>query len=182
MKRNLFLLIFSLAISCKSQIYPLRTYSQIPENAYLKDTNNELLSYAGTWKGTWNNKTIYITFSKITNQYDDVLKYYKDNLTAKFKILDTDGTVLFDNTSSDDLNAKIWGGKFRKLDDKYSLIYIDPELCNTSGNVIINFVGDDKNQLHWKFNQSSNMITSDCRFYSTGIPEVLPKEIVLARQ
>ena len=77
--KNLFLIIilFTLTISCKAQTYPLRTFTQIPQNAYLKDTNNELQYYVGTWKGSWNNKTIYITLKKITNQYNTNLKYYK---------------------------------------------------------------------------------------------------------
>ena len=51
----LFIVLVSL-ISCKAQTYPLRTYGiSIPMNAYLKDTNNELPAYEGTWKGMWNN-------------------------------------------------------------------------------------------------------------------------------
>ncbi|PQA89813.1 hypothetical protein B0A69_22030, partial [Chryseobacterium shigense] len=66
----------------------MRTFTDIPENAYLKDTNNELQSYEGTWKGVWANKTIYITFKKITNKFDSDFKYYIDYLIGKFKVLD----------------------------------------------------------------------------------------------
>ncbi|WP_317047235.1 DUF6705 family protein, partial [Chryseobacterium shigense] len=87
--KNIFLFIFFCAsISCSAQTYPLRTFTDIPENAYLKDTNNELQSYEGTWKGVWANKTIYITFKKITNKFDSDFKYYIDYLIGKFKVLD----------------------------------------------------------------------------------------------
>lgn len=181
--KNLFLFIFICSIiSCSAQTYPLRTFTDIPENAYLKDTNNELSSYEGTWKGMWENKIIYITFKKNIYIYDDVLRYYKDNLIGKFKVLDTNSNILFDNTNLPDSDPKIWGGKFRKVDDKYSLVYVDADLCNTSGNIIINFTDNSKTQLNWKLNLGSNMITTDCQYYNTGIPEALPKEIVLTKQ
>lgn len=181
--KNLFFIIFLCAfISCKAQTYPLRTFTEIPPNAYLKDTNNELQGYVGTWKGVFNNKTVYITIKKNIYIYDDVLKYYKDNLIAKFKVLDSSNNILFDNTTLSDDKAKIWGGKFRKIDDKYSLVYVDADLCNTSGNVIINFTDSSQTQLNWKLNLGSNMITTDCPYYNTGIPEALPKEIILTKQ
>lgn len=181
--KNLFLFILLyISFSCNAQIYPLRTFTQIPENAYLKDTNNELPAYEGIWKGTWNNKTVYITFKKVINKYNENLKYYKDNLIGKFKVLDSNENILFDNTNLSDDNPKIWGGKFRKIDDKYSLVYLDSDLCNTSGNIIINFTDSSKTKLNWKLTLGSNMITTDCQYYNTGIPEALPKEIVLTKQ
>jgi hypothetical protein len=46
--KNIILILFILfTISCKSQTYPLRTYTDIPDNSYLKDTNNELNDYTG---------------------------------------------------------------------------------------------------------------------------------------
>lgn len=176
-------MLFSIAISCTAQTFPLRTFTGIPENAYLKDTNNELPAYEGTWKGTWNNRTIFVTFKKNTNKYNDVLKYYKDNLIGKFKVVDNNGSILFDNTSLTDDKAKIWGGKFRKVDDKYSLSYVDPDLCFTSGNIRISFTDSTKTKLNWNLYLDSNMITDDCPYYNTvPFPEALPKEIVLTKQ
>lgn len=181
--KNIFLIIlFSTAVSCTAQIYPLRTFIQIPDNAYLKDTNNELPAYEGTWKGIWDNKILFITFKKITNKYNENLKYYKDNLIAKFKVLDSNGVVLFDNTFLSDDNAKIWGGKFRKADDKYSLVYIDNDLCGTSGNIRISFTDYTKTKLNWNLYFDSNMITDDCQYYYSEIPQALPEEIILTKQ
>ncbi|WP_100076290.1 DUF6705 family protein [Chryseobacterium camelliae] len=182
MKKLFLFILFSASISCSAQTYPLRTFTEIPENAYLKDTNNELIAYEGTWKGTWDNKTIYITFKRITNKYNENLKYYKDYLIAKFKVLDPNGNILFNNTTLTDENAKVWGGKFRKEDDKYSLIYNDEDLCNTSGSIYINFTDSTKTKLAWKYILHSNFISSDCPYYNTGIPNPLPKEIVLIKQ
>lgn len=172
--------------SCKAQlVYPLRTYINLPENSYLKDTNNELQDYEGTWKGTWNNKTIFLTFKKVTNKYNPNLKYYKDLLVGKFIVKDINGAILFDNTNLSDDNSKIKGGKFRKVDDKYSLIYIDPDLCHTTGSAKISFTDATKTKLEWKYSQDFNLIDNTCFFHGlpqSERPEPLPMSIILTKQ
>lgn len=185
MRKILLILLFSLAIACKSQTYPLRTYSQIPENAYLKDTNNELQNYEGTWKASWNSKTIFVTFRKITNTYTPTLKYYKDYLIAKFKVIDNYGNILFDNSSLSSNKAKIEGGKFRKIDDKYSLVYIDSDLCGISGNILISFTDNTKTKLLWEYSKDNDWIDSDCFYWgkpASERPEPLPYNIILIKQ
>jgi hypothetical protein len=181
--KNIFLFIlFCISFSCNAQTYPLRTFTEIPENAYLKDTNNELLAYEGTWKGTWDNKTILITFKKVTNKYNQNLKIFKDFLIAKFIVKDNNGNILFDNTNLNDDKTKIRGGGFKKLDDKYSLIFSDPDLCYTSGSININFTDPTKTKLEWKYFYRNEIVTVDCPYYNSGIPQPLPKEIVLTKQ
>ena len=183
--RKIFLAItfFIIANSCKAQIFPLRTYTQIPQQGYLKDTNNELQDYVGTWYGSWNNKTILISITKKINQYDSVLKYYKDFLIGKFKVTDSNGNILFDNTNLSDDNAKITGGKFRKVDNKYSLIYLDPDVCFMTGSIRIYFVDSTKMQLNWQFSDMTDIITPDCPYYNANpFPQPLPANIVLTKQ
>lgn len=168
-------------------IVPLRTWTEIPEEQcyYLKDTNNELQDYVGTWTGTWNNKTIYISISKITEKYSWVFKYYSDFLIAKFKVLDSNGNILFDNTNLPNEQAKIEGLSFRKVDDKYSLIYIDPDLCDTTGSIRINFTDPTKTQLQWWYSKNTNWIDTDCFYYGmpqNQRPDPLPKNIILTKQ
>ncbi|WP_028123626.1 DUF6705 family protein [Epilithonimonas tenax] len=184
--KNIFLLIlFIITISCNAQTYPLRTFTQVPENAYLKDTSNELQYYEGVWKGSWNNKTIYIAFKKVNKQYNDVLKYYEDNLIAKFKVLDNNGNILFDNTNLADTKAKIDGGGFRKKDDKYSFSYIDNDLCGITGYIMINFTDSSKTQLKWEYWKDNDWLDSDCFYWNLPAsqrPEPLPYNIILTRQ
>ncbi|MDR2235691.1 MAG: hypothetical protein LBE92_06180 [Chryseobacterium sp.] len=178
----LFILINISALFSAQQIFTLRpTETELPVNSYQKDTNNELPSYEGTWKGIWDNKIIYITFTKITHNYDSDFKYYRDYLIGKFKVLDNNENILFDNTNAND-DTKITGINFRRYGDKYSLIYVDSDLCNTTGNIRINFTDPSKLQLDWKLILDNNMITNDCQYYHTGIPKVLPKEITLTKQ
>ncbi|AYN01919.1 DUF6705 family protein [Chryseobacterium sp. 3008163] len=198
--KNTIIILFSLIINlffgqkpnlpltptCPSyNIVPLRTYTDIPEDQcyYMKDTNNELAGYVGTWVGTWNNKTIYITFKKMTNQYYAFRKYYEDILIGKFKVVNSDGSILFNNIGLTDDNAKINGGGFQKLyPNKYSMLYNDKDVCNTSGRIMIHFTDASKTQIEWQFSYNSMMISTDCQYHATGIPDVLPKGVVLTKQ
>ncbi len=180
----LFSILLFCAFSCNAQTYPLRTYGiEFPANSYLKDTNNELQYYEGTWKGTWNSKTIFIILKKITNKYDEDFKYYRDFLIAKFKVMDPNGLILFDNTLISDNKAKVQGGRFRKVDDKYSLWYVDSDICFITGDIYINFTDSTKTKLNWKFIDTTDIITPDCPYYDADpFPEPLPEEIVLTKQ
>lgn len=185
--KNIFLFIlFSVIISCKAQTYPLRTYSEVPSDAYIKDLNNELIPYEGTWKGTWNGKTFFIYLQRVKVHFTHLENkpYYNDILKGKFKVLDSNGNVLFDNSASLDENAKINGSRFFSIpNNRYMLNYIDKDLCNTTGKIFINFTNSSQTQLNWIFNNGSNMITSDCPYYNTTpFPQALPEEIILTKQ
>lgn len=168
---------------------PLRSItSSIPENQcyYRKDTNNELNDYIGTWKARWDNKTIFIYIKKITNKYDNIFKFNRDFLIIKFKTLDISGAVLFDNTLLSDEQAKIVGLNFIKADDRYGFVYIDPDLCDTSGEVRINFNNPTKTQLQWSYFQNKyEWLDSDCFFYNyppDQLPNPLPKTAIFIKQ
>jgi hypothetical protein len=185
--KNIFLfLLFTFALLCRAQqTYPLRTYTNIPENSYLKDTNNELQSYEGTWKGTWNNKIIFITFKKITNKYNPNLKYFKDLLIAKFVVKDNNGNILFDNTNLSDNSAKIKGFGFIKNTSKYLINYQDPDLCHMTGSGRINFTDATKTKLEWKYSQDTEWIENECFYHGlpeSQRPEPLPMNIILTKQ
>ncbi|KQT23974.1 hypothetical protein ASG22_08090 [Chryseobacterium sp. Leaf405] len=186
MMKNLFLIILIITtVSCKAQTYLLRTFTEIPENSYLKDTNNELQYYEGTWKGEWNNKIIYISFKKLTNTYKSSLNQYRDFLIGRFKVTDLNNNILFDNTNLNDDKAKITGGMFRKSDDKYGFTYVDRDLCMRSGQIFINFTDATKTQLQWKYIQSENWIDKDCFYHGwvpADVPQPLPNDIILTKQ
>ncbi|KNB62984.1 DUF6705 family protein [Chryseobacterium sp. Hurlbut01] len=185
MKNILLSLLIGITVSCNAQIYPLRTYQEIPENSYLKDTNNELPTYEGVWTATWNNKIIYVTLKKITYKYESYLKEYRDVLIGKFKVTDSNGVILFDNTNLSDNESKIVGTFFRKSDNKYYLVYSDKDLCGRSGNILINFTDATKTKLQWQYSQDENFIEPDCFYYNYApqdYPQPLPKNIVLTKQ
>lgn len=184
MKNKFLIVLFFVGIFCNAQqIFSLRpTETSLPEGSYQKDTNNELSEYEGTWMGTWNNKTVFVTFKKLTYQYNPYRKFYSDYLIGKFKIIDSNGSIIFDNTNISDEKAKIKGVNFRRWGDKYALAYVDPDLCGTSGTIAIKFTDSSKIKLNWNLYFGSNMINTDCQYYNTDIPDSLPEEIILTKQ
>ncbi|WP_312901417.1 DUF6705 family protein [Chryseobacterium taichungense] len=97
--KNIFLLsIILLSISCKAQqIYPLNTsFSDIQNHTYLKDTNNELLPFIGTWKATFDNKEIMIKVDKINQHLVESGRkiFYQDVLFIRYSIKNSQGTVI----------------------------------------------------------------------------------------
>jgi hypothetical protein len=184
--KNTLLIIILLAstINFTAQTFPLRTFSELPNGAYLKDTNNELQDYEGNWKGSWDGKIISVKLKKMNYFFNSTLKIYSDILIAKFKVTDSNNNILFDNSNINDDLAKITGGKFfKKYPQKYSLIYVDSDICGIHGLIEIEFTNANKNQLNWKFNEHSNIITPDCPYYNSAtFPEPLPKSIILTKQ
>lgn len=186
------LLLLLIIISCKSytqqRIVPLRTYIDIPENAgyYMKDTNNELEAFEGTWKGNWDNKIIFITFKKIINKCNTTMKYNADIIIGKFKILDYSGNVLFDNTMIADDNAKIEGTGFQNTTNKYLLFYVDNDICGISGDIELAFTNVIKTKMNFSYHQDTMILDSNCYFY--GLPDAerprpLPRpDIILIKQ
>lgn len=172
-------------LSC-AQIYPLNTNTDVPTDAYIKDVNNELVPYEGTWKATWNNKTIYVYLTRIKKYLDhkENNPYYKDVLVGKFKVLDNSGNILFDNTALPDNDTKIEGTRFFSIPNKrYSLFYYDSDICHSTGDIYISFSDNIFNQLNWKFIDTTDIITPDCPYYSTNpFPQPLPANIVLIKQ
>jgi len=174
----------TLFLSC-AQIYPLNTNTDVPNNAYIKDLNNELAPYEGTWKGTWNSKTLIVEFKRIKKYLDhrENNPFYKDVLAGKFKVLNSSGNTLFDNMNSLDNDTKIEGLGFIKNTTKYILSYIDPDICNISGNIYLSFTDTTQTQLNWKFMDTVDIIDPSCQYYNSNpFPQPLPKNIILTKQ
>ncbi len=63
-------------INAQSPILPLNTDPfEIPEGAYLKDLNNILPQYEGTWQYYENGKTVTLNFQKFMSDMDG---FYED--------------------------------------------------------------------------------------------------------
>ncbi|MCS3867544.1 hypothetical protein J3D55_000460 [Chryseobacterium ginsenosidimutans] len=185
MKNIILILSILFTLSCKSQTYPLRTYTDVPDNSYLKDMNNELNDYVGTWKATWNNKTIYIYIFEEINKYNNSLNIYKDYLIIKFKVTDALGNILFNNTNLSNNDAKIFGSNFKGGTDTYSLGYGDDDLCGKWGLIRINFTDSTKTQLNWVYSEQENWLEPDCFYYNYPLdqrPEPLPQSAVFTKQ
>ncbi|PZP41813.1 MAG: hypothetical protein DI598_17785, partial [Pseudopedobacter saltans] len=96
--KDIFLIaILMISLSCKSQELPLNSNPfESPQNSYLKDINNELNPYVGTYKASFNGKQITLYITKETKKYFDRISYkiYKDVLSVKYTVQNSSGQIL----------------------------------------------------------------------------------------
>ncbi|GEN73765.1 DUF6705 family protein [Chryseobacterium lathyri] len=103
-------LIISL-MSCKAQTLPLNTaLLDIPNGSYIKDTNNELAPYVGTYKTNFNGNEITLF---ITKQEDKLEKsahknYYMDALIVKYIVKNSLGATLQDTQNNNIYNIEFY--------------------------------------------------------------------------
>ncbi len=188
--KNIFLIIATIAISVfyKGQEYPLNTgVYDIPDNAYLKDTNNELDKYVGVWKGEWNGKTLFLEFRKIKYYNEGNHPYYKDRIFGERKIIGSNGTVEVDRISNFDIESPEFRGIFGSLKNgNWKRMYFYPkDMCNKSASLdITNFTGTQMT-LHFEYEPS--FVDPTCKHNAYvdqygEFPVNFPKDVVLTKQ
>ena len=179
-----------LALNANSQvttIVPLSSYDY-PNGAYLKDLNNELTFWEGTWEATLNNKKYTFVFTKFVqhlasygNHY-----YYRDELRGKYKVVDlTTNQVLYSNitaTNYDDysiLGLALINGDFSFL------FRDDASKCYNSVKFSLQKINGQSNQIRYcnfRFNEYHYF---NCPNYADqlSIPMFLPQEnVILIKQ
>jgi len=192
MKKILLIIQFlSIFTFCNAQIYPLNTSpSDIPSNAYIKDTNNELDKYVGMWKGVWNGKILFLelrkikTYSSIPN---DTHPYYKDRILGERKVIASNGTVEIDRITNFDIQSPEFSGIGQSLKNiNWKRLYFYPKnMCRKTATLdITNFTG---NQMTLHFEYLPSIIDPNCQHNAYvdqygDFPINFPKDIVLTKQ
>ncbi|KMQ69561.1 hypothetical protein ACM39_00395 [Chryseobacterium sp. FH2] len=185
-KAFLYLLISLFSISCKAQQYPLNTnYSQIPNNAYIKDLNNDLNKYVGNWNVSVGSKQIHLYITKQENRPINLMSksYFSDVLVIKYEILVNNQIV--ESTKNFTLeNANITS---IDLDIDGSIIFdYEGGKCGVgSGMIDVTYI--DSTHLKWNYQPESTMLTNkNCSDYpAEGIKINLPdepKDIIFTKQ
>jgi hypothetical protein len=123
-----------IAMSCKAQtIVPLEKTIEyklsggIPDGAYLKDINNLLNKYLGTWKGTFEDKNYTFIITKFKH---DFLGITVDELLIRYLITTTNGAVIEDTRSLPDTSPYVIKGDYFSKGATY---YVSNYLGKNSG-------------------------------------------------
>lgn len=142
--------------SCNAQS-PVYTLGEgpvnLPNNAYIKDTNNILDKFTGTWKYENNGKAFNINLQKVKHDLDD---YYKDMLKGYYTY--TDGSLIIVDTSNYPINdSQITGARLWKNNpNKVTLFFYDPERDRLSCEVTLTYSNQgDVEKLHWNLKVKS---------------------------
>lgn len=188
MKKIFLILLSVIAISCSAQIYPLNTsLDNIPNNAYLKDTNNELDKYVGLWKGTWNGKTIYLELRKVKYYYSGNQPYYEDKIFGERKIIAANGTIEIDRiTNFSNQSPEFRGIGTSLINGNWKRLFFYPKnMCRKTATLdITSFIG---NQMTLHFEYLPSIIDENCQHNAYvdqygDFPINFPKDIVLTKQ
>ncbi|PJJ64233.1 DUF6705 family protein [Chryseobacterium geocarposphaerae] len=153
MKNLIILLFLFVMISCKSQS-PIYTLGQSPvnspENSYLKDTDNVLNKFVGTWTYNKNGKIFTIILNKA--EMVKIIDYYVDELQGNYIYTINGNTVVNTNTSnftgkkSRIFGFTLWEGNTNKV----TLYFKDPERPRIHSKIILTYSNQNGiEKLHW---------------------------------
>jgi hypothetical protein len=127
MRKILIVLIVLTSLSCKSQIIPQNNaYVDIPEGAYIKDTQNFLDNFVGTWQYQNGNEQFTITFAKVLHNNND--SWYEDILIGEYKYVNPNGVTLV-NTIADMTNNNFPGPLYHNIVGATSLVRLQYPPC-----------------------------------------------------
>ncbi|ALR31955.1 hypothetical protein ATE47_16160 [Chryseobacterium sp. IHB B 17019] len=185
--KNIILILFAITTSsCNAQNLPLSTkYSQIPNNAHIKDLNNDLNKYVGSWNASVGDKQIHLYITKQEDRPINLISksYYSDVLVIKYEILVNNQIV--ESTKNYTLeNANITS---MDLDIDGSIIFdYEGGKCGVGwGMIDVTYI--DSTHLKWNYIPESTVITNiNCPDYPAGgikinLPDE-PKDIIFTKQ
>lgn len=160
------LIILTLSIiSCHAQTVSLETLAQCqqenppfqcPENfSYVKDINNLLNKYVGTWKGTLNGKTYEFYFIKKENVGDDIKD---DRLIGRFRVTNSTGTVLYNTLNeTNDNETNFFGTNFQPNLEAYKVYFVGNSECVEYGDVYLRIYPSTPNQMTLYFHPDNDI-------------------------
>ncbi|WP_419868150.1 hypothetical protein [Chryseobacterium sp. CT-SW4] len=162
------------------QIYPLNTYYEdVPNYSYMKDLNNDLPPYEGTYKATFegNEITLFITKEdKMLIDYGaDDRKYYQDVLHVKYTIKNiSTGNVLEDNLNSNSLSEReiISMGTNPKENNSIDLGFVGGRCFIGWGRITLLKINDT--QVKWAYYPNSLILSDSTCPNSSNLKIYLP--------
>ncbi|WP_028123628.1 DUF6705 family protein [Epilithonimonas tenax] len=167
MKYLLSILTF-LTISCNAQIVSLETIAQCratsncPNYNYIKDINNSLSKYIGTWIGNYNGKTYELQFKKIL---DEDFGVKSDMLKGRMRIKDSNGNIVYDTfNESDDAKTKFSGFGFQPNLKYYMMHFVgnSPFACGEMGYVYLGIKPETPNVMTIRMIQDADIVWGEC--------------------
>lgn len=175
--------------SCKAQTLPLKTaLSDITPNAYVKDLNNELNPYIGTYNSNFNGNQITLYITKESHKLIDYVdqKFYRDVLSIRFIVKNSSQTVLQDtknmNFQSNQIQHTIYS---TMINPYYNLVMLSYGGTNCGvGWGSIRLKKLNPTQISWEYIPNSTIIDSNKCPSGIDINIYLPetKDLIFTKQ
>lgn len=183
-KKTIFFSLFISLLSCKAQTLPLNTsMKDIPLNAHVKDTNNELAPYIGTYRANFQGKeiTLYITKEedKLTKRLQK--NFYRDALVIKYTVKNSSGTILQDTKNN---TTAIEFYSYYTYPNKNSIVfYYSGTNCRVGwGDIYLKKI--NTNQISWEYRPDDIILDDSKCPPGTDINIYLPetKDLIFTKQ
>ncbi|UOE38536.1 DUF6705 family protein [Chryseobacterium oryzae] len=194
MKNILLIFVFLLCIiSCKAQV--IGTLEQLEECAmrpnhdegcpdlenitYVKDTNNRLNQFVGTWKGNYGGKQYEIHFEKKL-QFGEDVKW--DRIFGKMVIKNNSGNIIYNSMNETDTNISFFGDNFQKR--SYVMHFVGNYNCLESGDVFIETKLNNPNEMTLFYSQDKDGLLNPakCPNFSSFTPLLPGDKMTLTKQ
>ncbi|SDR07094.1 hypothetical protein SAMN05421664_3396 [Chryseobacterium soldanellicola] len=185
--KNIILFSFITSITCckaQTQTLPLNTgVLDIPQNAYVKDLNNELTPYVGTYKASFQGKeiTLYITKeeNKLVKRANQ--QFYRDALVVKYIVKNSAGTTLQDTKNNNLPKIYIYSTKM-KSQNSVVFIYSGTNCRVGWGDIYLTKV--NSTQISWEYRPDDIILENSKCPPGTDINIYLPetKDLIFTKQ
>ncbi|MCA6069476.1 hypothetical protein JI747_020135 [Chryseobacterium sp. RG1] len=194
MKSRLFILtLFLMIISCKAQV--IGTLEQFEECAsrtnhdegcpdlenitYVKDTNNRLNQFVGTWKGNHDGKQYEIYFEKKV-QFGEDIKW--DRIFGRMIIKNNSGNIIYNSFNESDQNISFFGRNFQNR--VYIMHFVGNYDCLESGNVFLETKINNPNEMTLFYSQDKDGLLNPakCPNFSTFVSLLPTQKMTLTKQ
>jgi hypothetical protein len=116
MKNIILILTIIATLSCKAQspIISMVDYEndddiELTENCYLKDVENKLLPFVGTWQWTNGTNTFTVVIERLEMVFEPHTNTYSDYLIGKYKYVEN-GIEIINNLSNNINATNMWTG------------------------------------------------------------------------
>ncbi|GAA4162015.1 hypothetical protein GCM10022217_28680 [Chryseobacterium ginsenosidimutans] len=188
LKISVLLIVIMTIISCKAQTLPLNTLMEnIPQGAYVKDLNNELSTYIGTYKTNYQGNEITLFVTKEENKPTKRINknFYRDALVIKYIVKSSSGVVLQNTqnmTLSDQTFFNIFSIRTRPYNNTIIFTY-DGTNCGIGwGDIYLKKI--NATQISWEYRPDNSLIDSATCPPSTDKTVYLPvtKDLIFTKQ
>lgn len=148
---------------------------------HVKDVDNRLNRFTGTWKGLYNGRQVELTLEKKID-FENYGKKW-DQLNGKLKVKDNQGNIIFDSFANSDIEANPYGINFQG--SSYEMSFTANGDCFDEGMLFLEMLPINLNnpnpQMKIHFIKSTGVETTNdlsviCPNYST-YQTLLPNKI-----
>ncbi|MEY8758886.1 DUF6705 family protein [Chryseobacterium tongliaoense] len=188
-KTLIFLSLLINILSCKAQEYPLNIdFRNIPNYSYLKDINNELTPFVGTYQGQFNGNQITLFVTKESHKLIDYVdqKFYRDVLPIRFIVKNASQVVLQDtknmNFQSNQVQHTIYSTIINPYQNLLMLTYGGTNCGVGWGSIRLKKL--NATQISWEYRPNDMILDSSKCPDSTNINIYLPetKDLIFTKQ